>query len=130
VTEKEKGARPWRVGNSVGRTLYDANDTLIGTMDTPELATMVEGAVNVVAMLEPGDIPWLVKDFDILYRSAAALIAQLDAGCHDDPDPVAIEALRAQLGRLRPAFEHIRSLKQTLVDNHERAVFEARSKRP
>lgn len=38
--------RPWRVGRSVGRTLYDADDQLIGLMDTPELARAVVEAVN------------------------------------------------------------------------------------
>lgn len=37
---------PWRTGRSVGRTLYDANDRLIGTLDTPELADRVVAAVN------------------------------------------------------------------------------------
>jgi hypothetical protein len=40
--------RPWRVGRSVGRTIYDATDELIGLMDTPELAEVVVGAVNAV----------------------------------------------------------------------------------
>lgn len=37
---------PWRVGRKVGRTVYDANDTLIGVMDTPELAARVVIAIN------------------------------------------------------------------------------------
>jgi hypothetical protein len=39
------GAR-LRVGRKVGRTIYDANDQLIGVMDTPALAAMVVAAVN------------------------------------------------------------------------------------
>ena len=35
----------WRVGRKVGRTIYDG-DTLIGVMDTPELAAVVVEAVN------------------------------------------------------------------------------------
>ena len=35
----------WRVGRKVGRTIYDG-DTLIGVMDTPELAARVVEAVN------------------------------------------------------------------------------------
>lgn len=35
----------WRVGRKVGRTVYDG-DTLIGVMDTPELAARVVAAVN------------------------------------------------------------------------------------
>ncbi len=37
---------PWRVGRSVGRTIYDADDKLIGMMDTPELAAAAVHAVN------------------------------------------------------------------------------------
>lgn len=36
----------WRAGRSVGRTLYDENDELIGVMDTSELAAIVVDAVN------------------------------------------------------------------------------------
>ncbi len=37
---------PWRVGRSVGRTIYDARGVLIGVMDTRELAAKVVEAVN------------------------------------------------------------------------------------
>lgn len=37
---------PWRQGRKVGRTLYDADDRLIGVMDTLELAARVVQAVN------------------------------------------------------------------------------------
>lgn len=37
---------PWRRGRSVGRTIYNADETLIGVMDTPELAALVVDAVN------------------------------------------------------------------------------------
>lgn len=37
---------PWRVGRKVGRTVYDADDELIGVMDTRELAALVVAAVN------------------------------------------------------------------------------------
>ncbi len=40
------GSLPWRVGTHVGRTVYDAQDNLIGTMDTPALAAQVVAAVN------------------------------------------------------------------------------------
>ena len=39
-------ALPWRVGASVGRTIYDALGRLIGVMDTPALAAQVVAAVN------------------------------------------------------------------------------------
>jgi hypothetical protein len=41
-----KGELPWRQGRKVGRTIYDANDELIGVMDTPELAAKVVKAIN------------------------------------------------------------------------------------
>lgn len=43
------GARPWRIGSKVGRTIYDADHNLIGLMDTIELATAVVAAVNAQA---------------------------------------------------------------------------------
>lgn len=43
------GQAPWRVGRKVGRTIYDANDVLIGVMDTPGLAARVVHAVNLSA---------------------------------------------------------------------------------
>jgi hypothetical protein len=46
MSAREWGATPWRVGRKVGRTVYDTNDTLIGVMDTPELAARVVAAVN------------------------------------------------------------------------------------
>jgi hypothetical protein len=41
-----RGARPWRVGTKVGRTIYDGSDQLIGVMDTPAIAARVVAAVN------------------------------------------------------------------------------------
>lgn len=38
--------RPWRTGRKVFRTIYDADNTLIGMMDTPEDAALVVRAVN------------------------------------------------------------------------------------
>lgn len=43
------GQAPWRVGRSVGRMIYDADDRLIGVMDTPELAAYVVHAANLAA---------------------------------------------------------------------------------
>lgn len=40
------GMPPWRVGRKVGRTVYDADDVLIGVMDSPLLAGWVVEAVN------------------------------------------------------------------------------------
>lgn len=41
---------PWRCGRSVLRTIYDANEVLIGMMDTAELATQVVVSVNLAKM--------------------------------------------------------------------------------
>lgn len=40
------GKLPWRVGMRVGRTIYDADDNLIGMLDTAELAERAVEAVN------------------------------------------------------------------------------------
>lgn len=40
------GGLPWRVGTKVGRTIYDAEDRLIGVMDTVKLAELVVEWVN------------------------------------------------------------------------------------
>ncbi len=37
---KQQSPGPWRVGRKVGRTIYDANDKLIGVMDTAEDAAL------------------------------------------------------------------------------------------
>lgn len=47
-TPREIGARPWRIGSKVGRTIYDDDHNLIGMMDTIELASAVVAAVNAV----------------------------------------------------------------------------------
>lgn len=44
--KRPKGDLPWRVGNSLGRTLYDVEGEFVGLMDTPELAQLVVDAVN------------------------------------------------------------------------------------
>lgn len=36
----------WRTGRSVGRTIYDADDNLIGMMDSSDLASAAVDAVN------------------------------------------------------------------------------------
>lgn len=42
----------WRVGRKVGRTIYDADDNLIGVMDTREYAALAAAAPSLVALLE------------------------------------------------------------------------------
>lgn len=56
---------PWRTGRTVGRTLYDCTDRLIGTLDTPELATRVVDAVNRV-----GELDARIKELLQAYREA------------------------------------------------------------
>ena len=58
----------WRVGRKVGRTVYDG-DTLIGVMDTPELAAKVVACVN--AANPPGPI---------VQVGPASLIVQVGVG--------------------------------------------------
>ena len=45
-TKNHCSPTPWRAGRSVHRTIYDANERLIGMMDTPEDAALVIAAVN------------------------------------------------------------------------------------
>ncbi len=56
------------------------------------------------------DVPWLVKDFDILYQVASAT---LDIETLGDAHRTRT-LLRAQIERLRPAFEQVQALKQNI----------------
>lgn len=40
------GALPWRVGTRTRRTVFDADDRLLGMFDMPELAAQAVDAVN------------------------------------------------------------------------------------
>ena len=102
VRKARPGLTPWRVGRTIPRNIYDADDNDIGRMDTAELAGRVVAAVNA------HDASWLVKDFDVLYRVARAELDGLAANGMNLPD------LRAQLDRLKPAFEQVQSLKASL----------------
>lgn len=42
----QPGRRPWRVGRSLGRTVYDADDRLLGMLDTADLGAIVVACVN------------------------------------------------------------------------------------
>lgn len=59
---------PWRTGRTVGRTLYDCTDRLIGTLDTPELAARVVDAVNRI-----GELETRIKDLLQVYREATGV---------------------------------------------------------
>jgi hypothetical protein len=48
-TDNQEHPTPWRHGRSVYRTIYDANEVLIGMMDTAELAEIVIFSVNIQA---------------------------------------------------------------------------------
>jgi hypothetical protein len=167
---REPGRTPWRVGSTIPRNIYDADDHDIGRMDTAELAALVVVAVNadfetaalyaaqrkspsrvervnivtsevpkpppseqpavaaqyavegderkpgLVALLSGPSravidiehIPWLVEDFDVLYRCAERELASLGAIGIVVPD------LHAQLKRLKPAMEQIEAVKAAL----------------
>jgi hypothetical protein len=47
---KPSSPRPWRTGGSVYRTIYDADDRLIGMLDRAEDAALVVAAVNASAI--------------------------------------------------------------------------------
>lgn len=57
---------PWRTGKSVHRTLYDANDRLIGVMDRPEDAALVVRAVNATGgKPAPRDMDWHLEPDEV-----------------------------------------------------------------
>jgi hypothetical protein len=60
----------WRVGRSVGRTVYQG-DELIGVMDTPELAALVVAAVNAELPDECDDPNWDERTRDAPARYGA-----------------------------------------------------------
>lgn len=60
----------WRVGRSLGRTLY-ADDQLVGLMDSPELARQIVAVMNTVEE-DLGDL----DDYDELLAGIAALTAE------------------------------------------------------
>lgn len=83
--EQAIGALPWRTGRTIGRTVYDGGDRLIGTLDSPELAARAVDAVN-------GERHGV--DADALLER---VLAAIDA---DDEDPIALLAdIRKHLGK-------------------------------
>ena len=79
-------AGPYRVGRSLGRTIYRGDD-LIGMMDTPELAAMVVAALNRSAP-QP-KVLWRGDLNDLLHavNGTPILSLLLDAAvAPDDPD--------------------------------------------
>ena len=66
---------PWRTGRSVGRTLYDCTDRLIGVLDTPELATRVVDAVNGIVTRDARivELETRIKELVQVYREATGV---------------------------------------------------------
>lgn len=57
-------------------------------------------------------VPWLVKDFNVLYRVAERAARAL----RGDADPhAALADLTAQLERLRPAFTDVEEVRKAMV---------------
>lgn len=123
---------PWRVGRRVPRTIYDCTDRDIGRMDNAGDAQLAVACVNAahargslgldarvpilseVAALgafDVDDVPWLVKDFDVLYSTAENLAGQLALDGHRGAH---LADLVRQLERLRPAMDQIQTLKAAL----------------
>jgi hypothetical protein len=61
--------------------------------------------------LDIEDIPWLVKDFDVLYRAAEAAVVQARL---DGYDTAHLRDLARQLERLAPAAGEILDVKRAL----------------
>jgi hypothetical protein len=71
---------------------------------------------SLVEMLRKGridieDVPWLCKDFAVLYQAARQLIEREPDARGNTPDSD-YEFLEAQLRRLRPAFDQCESVRQ------------------
>lgn len=56
------------------------------------------------------DVPWLVKDFDVLFKAA---VATLNIETMEDATRTRA-VLRAQIERLWPAYEQVQALKENL----------------
>jgi hypothetical protein len=69
--DRKKNMSRWRVGRKVGRTIYDG-DTLVGMMDTPELAALV---VHALCIEPKSDAAAVIE----LKRENAAIRAVMNA---------------------------------------------------
>jgi hypothetical protein len=119
----------WRVGRKLGRTLY-RDEICVGMVDTEVIAQAIVDRMNAAEVREPElpklvfdrgiaieELPWLVKDFDVLYRVAQRAIAQLAkttvyADGNAMPCRLAVDDLGAQLERLAPAHEQIQATRR------------------
>jgi hypothetical protein len=144
---------PWRVGRSVGRTIYDANGVLLGTLDTPELAAFAVAAVNGTARpFVPGPpsneypcnhgcgaeqgshrdcpvhglVPW----------KRTSLAPSPDYRIASDPEPCGCEeteALRARLAKAEArarAWHQLARYKHRLLHGRERVGQDSQLTRP
>lgn len=78
MTEPKVSPLPWRTGRKVHRTVYDANEKLIGVMDTREDAAHVVALNGRVDVLEKAlrevaadigrEYPALARDIEDLLR--------------------------------------------------------------
>jgi hypothetical protein len=121
---------PWRVGRKVGRTIYDANDRLIGVMDTVEDARAVVAATRerdaeheiaadaiadgnnlaaqLAAVTNERDEARAWGEREMLRLKACEHIAEADDGWervrNECPSTAAVAALRDESARLRAAI--------------------------
>ncbi len=119
------GERPWRIGRSVGRTVYDARDRLIGVLDTPALARCVVMAVNAGAE-DPRALPPRPR-YPARARASLELRAWQTSGASHDLGPRAWQALCGAAHRL--GFRTVReaSLAGCSVDLYSEAIEEVES---
>jgi hypothetical protein len=95
ASRAELPAGLWRVGRSLGRTLY-VGDQIVGLVDTPELASAIVDAMNRARAEVPADVADLTDD---LRRWALAIRR---SGQYMDPDSLdragwLLESLSARL---------------------------------
>lgn len=116
LEELERLARGWLEGRS-DATLAEwqllESGARLNAEDNARLKAENARLKADVALLSKSEqVPWLVKDFDVLYRTARQLVApdgrpRGDASSH-------FRELEAQIERLRPAIEQIQHLKAAL----------------
>lgn len=88
MADHTKHPLPWRTGRKVGRTIYDAQDELIGVMDTPELADRVVQAVNGLGTAKQAD-----EEPAVLAESARQSASLLYGRINDTPREVQVREI-------------------------------------
>jgi hypothetical protein len=104
----------WRTGTKVPQNLYEGDEPR-GMLLDPLVAARVAAAMNGRAFTVE-DVPWLVKDFDVLYRAAKAAVDSIEGTTIGIG---AALALSEQLARLEPAARHVLALKVSLVRSRQ-----------